>query len=489
MDESCPLPDPPPLRRGGESPPSPASAGEGRGPRSRKGGGTAPAPAPLLTIRAIDLYERPVRFVKPFRFGSVTVEAAPQAFVRALVHVDGVGEAWGGTAEMMMPKWFDKRPDRSPDETVDGLRRSLRLARDAYGTDRADTAFGHHAAAYEIQRAACRAAGLPDLTAAYGPALIDKAMLDGLLRALDTDFFTGMRTNRAGIDARLTPDLAGFDLDGFLVGLEPRASVALRHTVGLLDQPEALRALLARERLGRFKIKLGGDPSADLARLAVIAGVLDAAAGDYRATLDGNEQYADMAALDAFVDGLERDPALTGFRGRLLYIEQPVARERALEAPVAERIPFIIDESDDGYDAFPRARAAGYRGVSSKSCKGLYKAVLNRARCEAWGAPHFVAAEDLTCQAGLAVQQDTALVALLGIADAERNGHQYGNGFDGAPEADAFLDAHPSFYTQRDGTVRLATAGGSLPTETLAVPGFASAAQPRWDRLSPLKNE
>ncbi|TWA87086.1 L-alanine-DL-glutamate epimerase-like enolase superfamily enzyme [Azospirillum brasilense] len=488
MDESCPLPDPPPLRRGGESTPSPASAGEGRGPRSGKGGGTAP----LITIRAIDLYERPVRFVKPFRFGSVTVEAAPQAFVRALVHVDGVGEAWGGTAEMMMPKWFDKRPERSPDETVDGLRRSLRLARDAYGTDRADTAFGHHAVAYETQRAACRAAGLPDLTAAYGPALIDKAVLDGLLRVLGMDVFTGMRANLAGIDARLTPDLAGFDLDGFLAGLEPRPSVALRHTVGLLDEPEALRDLLARERLTRFKIKLGGDPVADLARLTEIAGVLDAAAGDYRATLDGNEQYAGAFALDAFVAGLERDPALAGFRGRLLYIEQPVARERALEAPlgaVAERIPFIIDESDDGYDAFPRARAAGYRGVSSKSCKGLYKAVLNRARCEAWGAPHFVAAEDLTCQAGLAVQQDTALVALLGIADAERNGHQYGNGFDGAPEADAFLDAHPGFYTRRDGTVRLATAGGSLPTETLAVPGFASAAQPRWDRLSPLQNE
>ncbi|TWA71042.1 hypothetical protein FBZ82_10311 [Azospirillum brasilense] len=494
MDDSCPLPNPPPpsAREGNNS--LSCEAGEGRGPRQSrgKGGGPASASAPLLTIRAIDLYERPVRFVKPFRFGSVTVEAALQAFVRVLVHVDGVGEAWGGTAEMMMPKWFDKRPDRSPDETVDGLRRSLRLARDAYGTDRADTAFGHHAAAYETQRSACRAVGLPDLTAAYGPALIDKAVLDGLLRVLNTDFFTGMRANRAGIDARLTPDLTGFDLDGFLTGLEPRASVALRHTVGLLDEPEALRALLARERLGRFKIKLGGDPSADLARLAEIAGVLDAAAGDYRATLDGNEQYADAAALAAFVDGLEREPALAGFRGRLLYIEQPVVRERALEAPlgaVAGRIPFIIDESDDGYDAFPRARAAGYRGVSSKSCKGLYKAILNRARCAAWGAPHFIAAEDLTCQAGLAVQQDTALVALLGIADAERNGHQYGNGFDGAPEADAFLDAHPGFYTRRDGTVRLATAGGSLPTETLAVPGFASAAQPRWDRLSPLQNE
>ena len=38
----------------------------------------------------------------------------------------------------------------------------------------------------------------------------------------------------------------------------------------------------------------------------------------------------------------------------------------------------LIDESDDGLDAFPRARALGYAGVSSKMCKGLYKSLLNR---------------------------------------------------------------------------------------------------------------
>ncbi|WP_448206691.1 enolase C-terminal domain-like protein [Azospirillum sp. sgz302134] len=446
----------------------------------RGGGGTAPR----LRILAIDLHERPVRFVKPFRFGAVTVEAAPQAFVRALVSVEGHGEAWGGTAEMMMPKWFDKNPALSPAETVDGLRRSLRNAREAYLGDRTlDTAFGHHAAAH----GACGG----DLTANYGPALIDKAVLDGLLRALGTDFFTGMSANVTGLDARLTPDLAGFGLGGLLAGLKPLGAVAIRHTVGLLDDPEELRGLLARQRLYRFKIKMGGDVGADVARLKAVAGVLDEVAGGYRATLDGNEQYADADALSGLVRALEGEPALKSLRERLLYIEQPIARERALAEPlgcVANRIPFIIDESDDGYDAFPHARSVGYRGVSSKSCKGLYKALLNRARCAAWGAPHFISAEDLTCQAGLAVQQDTALVALLGIGHAERNGHQYVNGFDGAPEGEAFLAAHPDVYTRgEDGTVRLATAGGSLPTASLAVPGFASAAEPVWDSLPPLQ--
>ncbi|MBP2306366.1 hypothetical protein GBZ48_03155 [Azospirillum melinis] len=441
--------------------------------------------APRLQIRAIELYERPVRFVKPFRFGAVTVEAAPQSFVRALVAVEGQGEAWGATAEMMMPKWFDKRPDRSPAQTVDGLRRSLIEARDAYLSDgRLDTAFGHHAAYSPALE--------PKLAAAFGPAQIDKAVLDGLLRVLGLNAFDGLGGNVAGLDARLAPDLAGFELDGFLRGLTPLGEVELRHTVGLLDKAEDLRALLEQAPLRWFKIKLGGDAAADADRLAELAGVLETTAPDYRATLDGNEQYRDAAHVAELLDRIDASPALAGFRRALAYLEQPIAREAALARPlgsVAERVPVIIDESDDGYDAFPRARVLGYRGVSSKSCKGLYKAMLNRARCAAWGPPHFISAEDLTCQAGLSVQQDTALVAFLGIPHAERNGHQYGGGFGSAAEADAFLAAHPGFYERRaDGAVRLATGSGRLPTSPLRGPGFASSAGPDRATLSPLSN-
>ncbi|KAA0575845.1 hypothetical protein FZ983_25135 [Azospirillum sp. B21] len=442
-------------------------------------------PAPRLRIRAIELYERPVRFAKPFRFGAVTVEAASQAFVRTLVEVEGQGEAWGATAEMMMPKWFDKRPDRSPADTVDGLRRSLIEAHDAYLSDsRLDTAFGHHAAFTPTLE--------PKLAAAFGPAQIDKAVLDGLLQVLGLNAFQGLGANVAGLDARLAPDLAGFDLDGFLRGLSPLGEVELRHTVGLLDKAEDLHALLKRSPLRWFKIKLGGDVSADVERLTELAAVLEEAVPGYRATLDGNEQYRDADHVDELLDRIDAAPALAGFRKALAYLEQPITREAALARPlgtVAERIPVIIDESDDGYDAFPRARAMGYPGVSSKSCKGLYKAMLNRARCGAWGPPHFISAEDLTCQAGLSVQQDTALVAFLGIPHAERNGHQYGEGFDNPEEGAAFLAAHPGFYARdATGTVRLATGSGRLPTAPLFHPGYAHAADPNWSGLSPLSN-
>ncbi len=145
----------------------------------------------------------------------------------------------------------------------------------------------------------------------------------------------------------------------------------------------------------------------------------------------------------------------------------------------------IIDESDADLDAFPRARALGYSGVSSKMCKGLYKSILNAARCAAWsggGQRYFMTGEDLTTQAGLAVQQDLALVNLLGMTHVERNGHHYVNGMAGLPEAEqaAFLAAHPDLYERSHGAVRLRIRSGRIAIGSLDCPGFATSAEPEW---------
>src|SRR5229473_1515408 len=132
----------------------------------------------------------------------------------------------------------------------------------------------------------------------------------------------------------------------------------------------------------------------------------------------------------------------------------------ALSADVsalAEEKPVIIDESDDSLEAFPRVRRLGYTGVSSKTCKGFYKSLLNAARCRLWNREegavrYFVSGEDLTIQAGLALQQDLALVSLLGLTHVERNGHHYVNGMAALPptEQAAFLDALPIFSRRRE---------------------------------------
>lgn len=450
-----------------------------------------------LAVRDIAFFERQIPFARPFRFGAVTINASVQVFVRIEIEVEGNGVSTGASAEMLAPKWFDKRPHLSAEETSAELRRSLDIARELYLAHKGfDTAFGLHAACYGAQVEACVKEDIPPLAAGFGPAEIDKAILDALLRAAGVNFFDGMAENIAGLDARLSRDLSDGDIATFLSSRRRLDRVAIRHTVGLDDKIEGEGGVADRnENAGAryFKLKLGGDVEADTARLIRIGRELLRLPYDYRVTLDANEQYADLAALSILADRLDRGSALKPIASKLLYVEQPMPRDIAMATPLGALASrnFIIDEADDSYDAFPLARALGYRGISSKSCKGLYKAIINATRAAKWraeGGNTFIAAEDLTCQAGLGVQQDLALGAFIGVTHAERNGHHYVVGFAATPlaEAQGFMAAHPDLYSSDGGTIRLAIHDGDLPTGSLAAPGFATSVHPDWSTLTPL---
>lgn len=423
-----------------------------------------------------------MRLRMPFRFGVVTLTESPQAFVRARIRLEDGREAWGAAAELLAPKWFDKNPVLSNEDNFEQLRRSLGLARDAYLAHEARSAWAH-------------AAPARGLVENYGPALIDRALLDALCRALGVSFYRAVQANLVGAGS-----FEGMDLGGFFGTLRPRASVAARHTVGLVDPitaadqgqrvndglPETLEEVIARYRHRYFKLKVAGDARADVERLAAIAAVLERIDGAYHVSLDGNEQYEDMQGVTELWARMRGDARLARLVASVLFIEQPVKRQKALAARI-EGIdkPVIIDESDDALDAFPRARALGYRGVSSKTCKGLYKSLVNRARCAAWGEGYFMSGEDLTIQPGLALQQDLALVSLLGLTHVERNGHHYVNGMAALPQAeqDAFLAAHADLYEQSHGAVRVRIEDGVLAIGSLDCAGYASRAMPDWNSM------
>lgn len=466
--------------------------------------------APRLAIAEIDFFERDVSMRLPFRFGVVTLEAAPQAFARVRIRLNDGREAEGAAAELMVPKWFDKDPALGNDENFDQLRASCAIAADAYRSSGSQSAFGFAAATYDAIRATAANDGLNGLVAGFGAALLDRAILDALCRAAELSFFDAMKTNLPGIDdSALTPDLADFDMAAFLAGLAPKARIHARHTVGMLDPltaddqssetrlddglPETLEEVVRTYGHRYFKVKVRGDDAADLDRLVAIAGVLDRLAGDYRLSLDGNEQYDDIERLLSLWRAIQAEPRLARFRDAVLFIEQPIKRASAFERDVSAANaarPVILDESDDGYDAFLRGRERGYRGISSKTCKGLYKSILNAARCAAWNAQahdgtFFLSAEDLTCQSGLSVQQDLALVALLGLDHVERNGHHYVFGMAGAPAAEqaAFREAHGDLYRDVGGRTCLAIDDGQIAIGSLASPGFAAAVHPDWQAM------
>src|SRR5262245_58055605 len=463
--------------------------------------------APRFRVLSLHHYERDVKFRMPFRFGVVTLTAAPQAFLRARIRLEDGREADGAAAEMLAPKWFDKSPALSNEQNFDQLRLALALAREAYIAHGDDTAFGHWLGVYQpqIERGAAR--GLNSLTACFGPAFVDRALLDALCRALGVSFYEAIRRNLPGVMPVGDTDLRGFDMAGFLAALRPSREIAARHTVGLVDPisaadvtervndglPETLEDAVARYGHRWFKLKVAGDARADVERLAGIAAVLDKGAEPYCATLDGNEQYRGAGSVLDLWRRMKADPRLRRLAQSVVFIEQPIARDAALSedvAALAAEKPVIIDESDDSLDAFPRARALGYTGGSSKSCKGLYKSLVNRARCTVWNRAagserYFMSAEDLTVQAGLALQQDLALVSILGLSHVERNGHHYVNGMTGLPQSEqaSFLAAHPDLYEESDGAVRVRITDGMLAISSLDGRGFASGAEPDWSAM------
>jgi hypothetical protein len=276
----------------------------------------------------------------------------------------------------------------------------------------------------------------------------------------------------------------------------PPGRIHARHTVGLVDPitaadqeervgdglPETLEEVATTYAHAYWKLKVGGNVEADVERLSRIASVLDRLHG-YHATLDGNEQYEDAEGALALWRAMQAEPRLKRLCASILFIEQPVKRARALEtgmAALAAARPVIIDESDGALDAFVVAKGLGYAGVSTKACKGIWRSLINLARCRKWGDGHFMSAEDLTTLAGLCVQQDLALVSAMGLTHVERNGHHFIDGFSGRPKAEAvrFMEAHPDLYADTPRGPRLHIREGALEIGSLAVPGFGSVEMP-----------
>lgn len=462
-----------------------------------------------VRVDAVDRFERDFRLRLPFRFGVITVTHGTQAIVRVRIGLEDGRTSEGVAAEALAAKWFEKSPQFTDAQNLDQLRQALALAIGLYCEQGLQSPFGHYAGAYRRQIERGGALGLNPLVASYGPALLDRAILDALGKATGQSFAQMIAANVPGIEATdLTPDIEAGHLKAFLSGLRPAPTIDVRHTVGLVDPltaadrptservndglPETLEEVVSHYGGRYYKLKVGGDIKADLDRLTKIASVLDRGAGDYRCTFDGNEQYDDVDGIVELWRKVEEAPALARMVKSTLFIEQPIKRQAALSRPVtalAKYRPVIIDESDGELSTFPQALKLGYAGVSTKNCKGFYKSILNATRVAKLGPGHFMSAEDLTTQPGVSVQQDLALVSLLGLTHVERNAHHFIDGMSAAPEIEqqAFLAAHPNLYERQPGRpVRLRARSGKLDLSSLGCPGFAVGADMDFKSLKPM---
>ena len=427
----------------------------------------------------------------------------PILHLRLKVESESGSIVTGISASGIPPLWFDKGVGKTHENNIHDLSLSLRIALNKYLELQSATIWDLHRLAEPLARKIAASQGLNELTAGFGIALVDSAMIDAACRHTGTTFHAALKS-----------DLLGYGSDfGTMIPASPLETIALRHTVGLADPitgtdvttpigdglPETLEDVIREYRASYFKIKISGDAAESRDRLRKIAAVLDGQAGDYKTTLDGNEQFHDMGEFAAFMREASEDPALKAFWKRTLWIEQPVARDYSLIDAVAGPLkevsafkPVIVDESDGSDDVVQRAFSLGYQGISAKNCKGVFRTLHSHRKIMelvAQGKPApILSSEDLTNIPVVPIQQDLCVAAALGISHSERNGHHYIVGFDflSAREREDALREFPSLYRARpNANPVLRIENGFISMSEINRNGFGTLSEPDWDALEP----
>ena len=453
---------------------------------------------PQVLVRDFHFCSLQPRTRFPFRYGIAAMTAAPHLFVRSELEIDG-RTATGIASEGLPPKWFTKNPQTTFEQ--DDLPGMLRVIRKAAGFAKA---IGEPTSFFDFWRTLKRQQqtwaetnSVPPLLAQLGTALMERTVLDGLCRYLERPLHEVVRENHLGVRfADVHPELGGVETATVFAD-PPLRCVQVRHTVGLADpltdaeipdaeriddgQPHSLLSNIRAYGLSHFKLKLSGEFDADRDRLADLTALFESEApADYRMTIDGNEQYESIEAFRDHFLHHRADSRTAPLFDHLLFVEQPIHRDHALIDSVkagfeqwADAPAVIIDESDAGVDALPRALHLGYSGTSHKNCKGIVKSLVNRALLDRRGG--VMSAEDLAGLGPVAMLQDLALVALLGIDHAERNGHHYFAGLSMYPNSvqQQVLARHSDLYESGPrGYPVLSIKEGRISTESINAAPF-----------------
>jgi hypothetical protein len=482
--------------------------------------------AERFTLSPFQFFVLRTRTRFPFRYGIASMTDVPHVFVRTTV-TSGGKSATGVTAEGLPPKWFTKDPATTFEQDLPEMLESIRHAADV-GLAAATEAVSFFDLWRELNRrqfewAAAR--GMPTLVAGLGVALVERAALDGLCRVKATPLHRLLAENGLGLRiGEIYDELQRLEVNDLLPP-SPLGACYVRHTIGLADAlsageltphdrvqdglPQDLESSIRAYGLRYFKLKLSGVDQRDLRRLVDLARLLERQTrGDFHVTIDGNENFEDFDAFRVFWERVAGEPALAEIRRRTIVIEQPVHRDRALTDAAGsalqrwpDRPRLIVDESDGAIGDVPRALDLGYAGASYKNCKGIVKGIANAcllASRRRQGGVEVLTGEDLCNLGPLALQQDLAMMAILGVDHVERNGHHYYRGLSMFPRdwQDALLRTHDDFYALHDGGfARLRIEGGRISLASvnrapfgvepqLDVTGFAPLERTQLARIS-----
>jgi hypothetical protein len=467
----------------------------------------------MIALRHAELFRLELRLRMPFRYGIATLTELPHAILRVGFEIDRRIVS-GVAADNLPPKWFTKNATRAPAEEIAEMVDVIRAGVENARAIRAATPFEFWRELYDAQAAWAASRRLPPLLANFGTTLVERALIDAFCRARRTSFSRALHDNAFGLELdALHPTLGGSAPRDWLPA-RPVDEAFARHTVGLSDPldaselapgdrvndglPQTLEECIRTYGLRHFKLKINGEAERDRDRLARMARLFERECGaDYAFSLDGNESFRDVAAFADYIRGLIATPTLRALWPHLLFIEQPWHRDVALSPAIGalvrtwpERPPIIIDESDAAIDSLATALTLGYAGTSHKNCKGVFKSVANAcllAQRRADGHAGVLSGEDLTNLGPVALTQDLAAAAALGVHSIERNGHHY---FAGLSQFPATLQAHALahhsdlFVRSERGWPRVDVRAGRIALKSVNAAPFGMAGEIDWRGLS-----
>ena len=472
--------------------------------------------SPSLRILSTELRLTDVSTRLPFRFGGAILSAAPLATLRVIIATADGEEVAGYSSDLLVPKWFEKDPKKSALDDVNALLESVARATDAWtrACSAPATVFDAWRAAYSECLGSFDPTDSAALVRGFGVALTERAVIDAACRVSGCSFHAALRKDLFGFKpGSMYAELSDWSLSGSL-SPEPLKSIQARHTIGMDDPlraseipasalvrdglPQALQEDIDRYGARRFKVKIGAGEEADARRLIELAAFFEEhLEGQPVITLDGNESYSELSEVLSMLERAALDPIGARLIERVALIEQPLDRiatfdldATAAMSDLSTIAPVIIDEADGHLDAFPRAASLGYQGVSIKSCKGVFRALLNRGLIEVRGGELFQSGEDLTNLPAVALQQDLALMCALGVDDVERNGHHYFRGLDHLPEQErrSALDHHADLYSVDLDGARVNITAGNMQTGSTDCVGFGYQHEVAFHELTPLED-
>jgi hypothetical protein len=452
-----------------------------------------------------------VRTRLPFRYGIACLTACPQATLEATIEVAGQLHS-GYSGDNLPPAWFDKTPNLPYRRQIADMLGSIARAERAFM--RAASAktdfFSAWLQAYSSSHEEAAREGIDNgLLTSFGVSIVERAVMDALARSAGLSFAQAVRTNLYQIrPGEIHGSLRGLEPADWLPA-EPKRSMLVRQTIGLGDPiatgdiplgerlndgfPQSVEDYAVQSGIRCFKLKISPDIDMTRHRAVRLAELCQRLMGhDYLVTLDANELFQSVDELESMIETLRAAPQLRIFLENVVAIEQPLARHVALAADhaggrrrLSQWRPVIIDESDGTLEAYARAMECGYRGTSSKSCKGPVKSLLNAgltwlANRRGETTDYLMTGEDLTCLGVVPLQADVALAATLGFGHLERNGHHYFPGLSYLPEAErrAALFLHGDLYQEHRGRAAVRIREGRLEIGSLQCPGLGFAALP-----------